>query len=168
MNGSGISRRGALTGASLGLTLPALAACGADETDTAGDSGSATGRSRDPESPDSPTASEAPSESPTKKKQKKPKDDGGIAATADVPVGGGLVLAEQQLVITQPTKGEFKGFSAVCTHQGCLVDDVTDTINCPCHGSAFSIEDGSVVGGPAPSPLPEEQLVVEGGSIDLA
>jgi Rieske Fe-S protein len=85
-----------------------------------------------------------------------------------VPVGGGLVLAEQQLVITQPRKGEFKGFSAVCTHQGCLVDDVTDTINCPCHGSAYSIDDGSVVRGPAPSPLPEEKLVVEAGSIDLA
>jgi Rieske Fe-S protein len=171
MNSSGISRRGALTGASLGLTLPVLAACGGDEPDTAGDSGSPTGRSSDPESPDSPTTSEPPSESPTKKKQnkqKKPKGDGGIAATADVPVGGGLVLTEQQLVITQPRKGEFKGFSAVCTHQGCLVDDVTDTINCPCHGSAYSIDDGSVVGGPAPSPLPEEKLVVEAGSIDLA
>ncbi len=161
MNSSGISRRSALTGASLGLTLPVLAACG-------GDSGSATGRASDPETPDSPTTSEPPSESPTKKKRKKAKGDGGIAATADVPVGGGLVLAEQQLVITQPTKGEFKGFSAVCTHQGCLVDDVTGTINCPCHGSAYSIDDGSVVGGPAPAPLAEEKLVVEGGSIDLA
>jgi Rieske Fe-S protein len=166
MDRTGISRRGALTGASLGLTLPVLAACGGDEPDAAGDNGSPTGRSSDSESPESPT-SEAPSESPTKKK-KKPKGDGGIAATADVPVGGGLVLAEQELVITQPTKGEFKGFTAVCTHAGCLVDDVTDTINCPCHGSAYSIEDGSVVGGPAPSPLAEEKLVVEGGSIDLA
>ncbi|MET0524220.1 MAG: Rieske (2Fe-2S) protein [Nocardioides sp.] len=168
MDSSGISRRGALTGASLGLTVPVLAACGDDEPDRAGDSGSPTERSSDSESPDSPTSSEAPSESPTKEKKKRQKGGGGIAATADVPVGGGLVLVEQQLVITQPTKGEFKGFTAVCTHQGCLVDDVTDTINCPCHGSAYSIEDGSVVGGPAPSPLAEEKLVVEGGSIDLA
>ncbi|HET9420044.1 MAG TPA: Rieske (2Fe-2S) protein [Nocardioides sp.] len=166
MDRTGISRRGALTGASLGLTLPVLAACGDDEPDAASDSSSPSGRSSEPESPQSPT-SEAPSESPTTK-EKKPKADRGIAATADVPVGGGLVLAEQKLVITQPTKGDFKGFTAVCTHQGCLVDDVTDTINCPCHGSAYSIEDGSVVGGPAPSPLAEEKLVVEGGSIDLA
>ena len=85
-----------------------------------------------------------------------------------MPVGGGVILAEQKLVITQPTKGDFKGFTAVCTHQGCLVDEVTDTINCPCHGSMYSIEDGSVVGGPAPAPLAEEKLVVDGDSIDLA
>ena len=69
MNSSGISRRGALTGASLGLTVPVLAACGDDEPDAAGDSGSPTGRSSDSESPDSPTTSEPPSESPTKKKR---------------------------------------------------------------------------------------------------
>ena len=79
-----------------------------------------------------------------------------------------MILAEQKLVITQPTKGDFKGFTAVCTHQGCLVDEVTDTINCPCHGSMYSIEDGSVVGGPAPASLAEEKLVVDGDSIDLA
>ncbi len=163
MDRSGITRRGALTGASLGLTLPVLAACGEDDPDAASDNSSPTGS----ESPESPT-SDAPSESPTKKPDKKPKGDGGIAAAADVPVGGGVILAEQKLVITQPTKGAFKGFTAVCTHQGCLVDEVTDTINCPCHGSMYSIEDGSVVGGPAPAPLAEEKLVVGGDSIDLA
>ena len=65
MNSSGISRRGALTGASLGLTLPVLAACGGDEPDTADDSGSPTVRSSDPESAESPTTSESPSESAT-------------------------------------------------------------------------------------------------------
>jgi len=163
MDRSGITRRGALTGASFGLTLPVLAACGEDQPDAASDNSSPTGS----ESPESPT-SDAPSESPTKKPDKTPKGDAGIAATADVPVGGGVILAEQKLVITQPTKGDFKGFTAVCTHQGCLVDEVTDTINCPCHGSIFSIEDGSVVGGPAPASLAEKKLVVDGDSIDLA
>ena len=168
MDCSGITRRGALTGASLGLALPALAACGEDEPDAATDSGSPTGRSSASESAESPT-SEPPSETPTDSPTKKPpKGSGGIADAADVPVGGGVILAERKLVITQPTKGDFKGFSAVCTHQGCLVDDVTDTINCPCHGSSFSIEDGSVVGGPAPSGLAAKALVVEGGSINLA
>ena len=70
------------------------------------------------------------------------------------PVGSGKIFPDAQTVITQPKKGEFKAFSAVCTHQGCLVDAVTTTIDCPCHGSKYSITDGSVVNPPAPQPLP--------------
>ncbi len=91
-----------------------------------------------------------------------------LAATSEVPVGGGVILTEEKIVITQPTEGEFKGFTAICTHRGCTVRTVTDTINCRCHGSMFSIETGEPVGGPAPSPLAEKPLVVRGGSIDLA
>jgi Rieske Fe-S protein len=164
MDRSGISRRGALAGASLGLTLPVLAACGDDKPEAGTDGGSPSGRSSAPETPESPT-SDPPGESPTKKK---PKGDGGIAGTADVPVGSGLILTDQKIVITQPTEGDFKGFTAVCTHRGCTVNTVTDTINCRCHGSMFSIETGEPVGGPAPSPLAEKPLVVRGGAIDLA
>ena len=106
---------------------------------------------------------------PKTDKTKEPTPDdggGGVASAADVPVGGGLILAEQELVITQPTKGEFKGFTAICTHAGCTVTSVTDTINCPCHGSQFSIEDGSVVGGPAPSALPEVSIKVTDDQIN--
>ena len=91
-----------------------------------------------------------------------------LATTSEVPVGGGLILAEQKIVITQPTEGDFKAFTAVCTHQQCVVAEVQETINCSCHQSKFSIEDGSVVGGPAPSPLAEQELVVRGDTIDLA
>ncbi len=84
----------------------------------------------------------------------------------DVPVNGGTILQDAELVVTQPSKGEFKAFSAVCTHQGCLVNQVTDgRIVCPCHGSAFSIKDGSVLGGPAPKPLPEAQAAVKNGTV---
>ena len=77
-------------------------------------------------------------------------------AAADVPVGGGVILDKEKLVVTQPEAGTFKAFSSTCTHQGCTVTKVADgTIDCPCHGSTFSVEDGSVQGGPAPSPLPE-------------
>ena len=90
-----------------------------------------------------------------------------LAATADVAVGGGVIVADKY-VITQPVKGEFKAFSAICTHQGCPVGEVTGgQIVCPCHGSAFSIEDGSVVNGPAESPLAEEPISVNGGDITL-
>ena len=92
-----------------------------------------------------------------------------LAATADVPVGGGVVLADAQLVITQPKAGTFKAFSAICTHQGCTVSTVENgTINCPCHGSEFAITDGSVVAGPAPKPLPARSIKVSGGSITAA
>ena len=94
---------------------------------------------------------------------------GKLAATADVPVGGGVVLADAQLVITQPKSGTFKAFSAICTHQGCTVSTVENgTINCPCHGSQFAIADGAVVAGPAPKPLPAKSIKVSGGSITAA
>jgi Rieske Fe-S protein len=89
-----------------------------------------------------------------------------LASTASVPVGGGKILTAQQIVITQPTAGSFKAFTAVCTHQGCIVSTVADgTIDCPCHGSKFSVKDGSVVNGPAPSPLAAVAIKVDGTSI---
>ena len=89
-----------------------------------------------------------------------------LASTSSVPVGGGKILTGQQIVITQPTAGSYKAFTAVCTHQGCIVSTVADgTIDCPCHGSKFSVKDGSVVNGPAPSPLAPVAIKVEGTSI---
>jgi nitrite reductase/ring-hydroxylating ferredoxin subunit len=98
-----------------------------------------------------------------------PSATGPLAATADVPVGGGIVLAAQDVVLTQPEAGRFRAFSATCTHQGCTVSEVArGTINCPCHGSSFAITDGSVTAGPAPRPLPERAVTVQGSSIVLA
>ena len=95
---------------------------------------------------------------------------GTVARAADVPPGGGLIVGD--LVITQPASGEFRGFTTTCTHQGCTVTSVSDgTINCPCHGSRFSIQDGSVVqpaAGLTPqqqSPLPAVDIRVDGDTI---
>ena len=91
-----------------------------------------------------------------------------LGPTSDVPVGGGKIYAEHVVVVTQPTAGTFKCFSATCTHSGCLLHDVTGgTINCTCHGSQFSIADGSVARPPAERPLPAEQITVAGGQITL-
>lgn len=88
--------------------------------------------------------------------------------TADVPVGGGTILEDELVVVTQPTDGEFLAFSAVCTHQGCPVQSVTDgEILCNCHGSRFSIEDGSVVAGPADAPLESRSVDVDGDSVTV-
>ncbi|MGW1653893.1 Rieske (2Fe-2S) protein [Streptomyces atratus] len=97
-------------------------------------------------------------------------DDGGaaLAKTADIPEGGGVIFADQDVVVTQPKAGEFKAFSSKCTHQGCAVSSVSDgTINCPCHGSKFDVATGSVEAGPATRPLPARPITVKGDSITL-
>ncbi|MFE0632959.1 Rieske (2Fe-2S) protein [Streptomyces sp. NPDC058864] len=92
-----------------------------------------------------------------------------LAKTSEIPVGGGKVFADRKVVVCQPEAGSFKAFSAICTHQGCAVNEIADgTINCPCHGSKFSIKDGSVANGPATQPLPAANIKVEGDSVALA
>ena len=89
-------------------------------------------------------------------------------SAATIPVGGGKVLSDQKVVVTQPTSGEFKAFSAVCTHQACLVTDVADgVINCACHGSQFDITTGAVKQGPATKPLPEKSVSVDGDGLTV-
>ncbi|MFF5900769.1 Rieske (2Fe-2S) protein [Streptomyces argenteolus] len=93
---------------------------------------------------------------------------GVLARTADIPEGGGVVFADQGVVVTQPTAGTFKAFSSKCTHQGCAVKGIADgVINCPCHNSTFDAATGEATGGPATLPLPEKQIRVEGDSITL-
>jgi len=92
-----------------------------------------------------------------------------LGSTAQVPVGAGAVFADQQVVVTQPSAGTFEAFSAICTHQGCTVNDVTGgTINCSCHGSMFDITDGSVVRGPAQQALPRLGVTIERTMLKLA
>jgi Rieske Fe-S protein len=157
----GIQRRVVLLGAGAVGVAGVLAACGGSDSPGAG------ADTASPEaSPSTPTGTPAqpPSAAPTET------GSGGtpLAATADVPVGGGLVVSAEQVVVTQPTAGEFKGFTSICTHQGCEVSRVEDgVISCPCHGSQYSAADGSVSRGPAPAPLAEVAVTVEGDQILL-
>jgi Rieske Fe-S protein len=94
---------------------------------------------------------------------------GDAIKVSDIPTGGGKIFATQNVVVTQPTAGDFKAFSATCTHQGCKVSKVQDgTIDCPCHGSQYSITDGSVKAGPAPRPLPTRTVTVNGDSLTVS
>jgi Rieske Fe-S protein len=90
------------------------------------------------------------------------------AMAADIPIGSGKIFPDAETVITQPKKGEFKAFNSICTHQACPVATVTDTINCDCHGSKYSITDGSVINPPAPKPLPTKTIKVDGDTLTVS
>lgn len=93
-----------------------------------------------------------------------------LVAVADIPVGSGVIIPEPPVVVTQPAEGDFRAFTAICPHQGCLVSEVADNeILCACHGSLFSAVDGAVLEGPAREGLtPEEIVVDDAGGISLA
>ncbi|HEX4701844.1 MAG TPA: Rieske (2Fe-2S) protein [Pseudonocardiaceae bacterium] len=91
-----------------------------------------------------------------------------LAKTSDIPVGGGMIFTDHSVVVTQPAAGTFKGFGTTCTHLGCTVDKVANgLIECPCHGSRYSVVDGTVKAGPAPRPLPSKNVSVSGGEVML-
>ena len=91
-----------------------------------------------------------------------------LGAASEIPVGGGKIYATARVVVTQPARGQYRAFSAVCTHVGCIMSKVANgTIDCPCHGSEFKITTGAVVTGPAPSPLPKKQIKIVNGMVVL-
>ncbi|MCW2944925.1 MAG: Rieske (2Fe-2S) domain protein [Actinoallomurus sp.] len=110
----------------------------------------------------------APAQEPAGKASAAKGGGSALAKTSDIPVGGGKIFNDEKVVVTQPKQGEFKAFSAICTHRGCPVGSVTGgKIHCPCHGSAFNIADGSVANGPADKPLPPKTVTVQNGEIQL-
>ncbi|MEU6411206.1 Rieske (2Fe-2S) protein [Microbispora sp. NPDC046933] len=158
------TRRAVIFGAGGAGLAVALSACGAsdgdDMTASAGQGGSQGGQSQ---SDQSQAAQSQTAQSQTAQ------GGGELAKTSDIPQGGGKVFKDQDVVVTQPEAGQFKAFSAKCTHQGCPVSSVSNNeIVCPCHGSKFSAKDGSVTNGPATKPLAEKAITVSGDSITLA
>ncbi len=141
---TGPARRQVLTGTTAAVVgVPLLAACGEDD---GGD------QAVDPaESTPNAASGEA------------------LGDAADVPVGGCAVFADAKVVVTQPQEGTYKAFSAVCTHQQCLVTSSSEGhIPCTCHGSQFGLTDGAVLEGPATSPLAAVEITVTDGTITMA
>jgi len=159
--GSRPDRRTMLKGLAIaGAAVPFLAACGSDsDSDGSSDPTPSGGGETTPGGGTDTTPGGGTDSTP-----------GGsadvLAKASDVEVGGGIILPDQTIVITQPKAGTFEGFSSTCTHMGCTVSTISGgTINCPCHGSKYSITDGSVQAGPAPAPLPKKPVKDEGGNI---
>jgi Rieske Fe-S protein len=154
-----VGRRVVLLGAGAVGVAGVLAACGGGNGETTADDDATQTQ---PAPADTEPAPAETTQAPP------PGGATGVIAVADVPVGGGVVIAAEQIVVTQPAAGQFKAFGSTCTHQACQVSEVSDgQIRCPCHDSRYSIEDGSVEGGPAPEPLPEVGVAVEGDQVVL-
>lgn len=157
------TRRGVLAGVGLVGLAGAVSACG-----SGGSSSSSAGTSAG--APPATGAASAPSSASGASGGSTAGAQGSaLAATSEIPVGSGKIFTGEKIVVTQPNSGDFKAFSAVCTHMGCIVSTISNgTIDCPCHGSQYSISTGAVVGGPAPSPLPAQVIKVTGSNIFLS
>jgi Rieske Fe-S protein len=161
------TRRGVLAGVGLVGLAGAVSACGSggSGSSSAGTSAGdppATGAASAPSSASGSSASGAGGDSTAGAQ------GSALATTGEIPVGSGKIFTSEKVVVTQPNSGDFKAFSAVCTHMGCIVSTISNgTIDCPCHGSQYSISTGAVVGGPAPSPLPAQAIKVTGSNIFL-
>jgi len=158
---SDFTRRTVLTLGSVGAVGSALALAGC--TTDAPETTSSASPSPSPTVTDDP-----PAEQSTAPDAPALGDD--IAALADVPVGGSIdaTINGEPALIAQPTAGQVVAFSAICTHQQCVVAAAGDEFHCPCHGSMFDAATGDVIQGPALEPLSSIQVAVSGDRIVAA
>jgi len=169
----GTSTRRALLAGTGAAGAAALTGCGGDERGARPPTGASAGTAGPASATGSAATGSAATGSAATGGPAASARGGGIKA-ADIPVNGGRVfpdLGPDGAVVTQPAAGQFKAFSATCTHRGCTLASVSDgTINCPCHGARYSIRDGSVVqpgdGIPAATrPLAVKRVTVSGDGL---
>ena len=85
-------------------------------------------------------------------------------ATTQVPVGSAVIVGD--VIIAQPTAGNFVAYSTTCPHQGNKITQVDDgTVTCTAHNSVFDIADGAVLDGPARDPLTPGKATVDGDTV---
>ncbi|MCU1557450.1 MAG: hypothetical protein JWN09_1445 [Microbacteriaceae bacterium] len=149
---STITRRALITAGGVtvvGAGALALAACTPSGASTSGSAGGGAG-----------AAPSAP----------KPASGTEVAKLSDIPVGGtaSAKIAGAPVLLAQPTAGTVVCFSAICTHQGCVVAAAAKEFDCPCHGSKFEAATGNVLHGPAVTALDKIAVTVSGNSVVTA
>jgi len=77
-----------------------------------------------------------------------------------------VLVAEHPVLVIRTADGQFRAFSAICTHLQCVVGYSAERnqIECPCHQGVYSI-DGQNISGPPPRPLEEMVVTVNEGSV---
>jgi len=154
-----LTRRTVLTLGSVGAVGGAfvLAGCTTDA------SGGSTSTGASPSGPDGSTADESATPDA-------PAAGVDVAALADVPVGGSIDANVEgaPALVAQPTAGQVVAFSAICTHQQCVVAAAGTEFHCPCHGSMFDAATGDVIQGPALKPLSSIPVAISGDRIVTA
>ena len=94
-----------------------------------------------------------------------------IAGAAETPVGGVKLFQypgpEDPCILVRTAADHFVAYSQKCTHLSCAVYYAPEAgrLECPCHEGYFSVEDGSVLQGPPPRPLPRVVLERRGGEL---
>lgn len=91
-----------------------------------------------------------------------------LGTVEELPPGASKTIAFGRypaLVINTPDG--LRGYSAVCTHFGCIVkwDSAKNRIACPCHDGFFDAVTGNVISGPPPSPLTPLPVNIVDGQI---
>jgi thiosulfate dehydrogenase [quinone] large subunit len=107
-----------------------------------------------------PSTASAPAAGPSTTPSTAPPAQGtAIGPATAVPVGRAAEFRDpydgRPAYAVQPTTGQYRCFSAVCTHAGCTVDFAGSSFVCPCHGAEFDAATGAVLGGPTSQPLGE-------------
>lgn len=149
-------------GAALGVGAAGasiLSACGGEEK--------AVSPSVDGETPGAVKGAEEVKEGPTVAQIQQ---GGAIAQESEVAPGSAVEFTDeesgQQAVLVHLEGGNFRAYSAICTHRACTVSYRDDQLACPCHGSVFDpANGGAVVTGPAQTPLPEIPIEVRDGQV---
>lgn len=121
----------------------------------------------------SPDSSQSPQPSKSPQSSKSPRPANAIIALAALPVGGNHKYQAPDgnpAYVFRTNAGVFS-YSAICTHQGCVVGYSTGrkTLLCPCHGGEFDpLDGGKVRNGPPPAPLVSYKVAIEGDYVVTA
>ena len=94
-----------------------------------------------------------------------------LSENAELQAVDGIMIFNQvtgkKIFVQRTSDTEFRAMSAICTHTGCTVEfNGSEKFNCPCHGSSFSLT-GSVLNGPAGSPLKNFPTVLAGDELTI-